>query len=334
MKAWQITSYGKISESLIISQIREPEMSANDVMIEVYAASCNPIDYKIIKGDLKRIEKLSFPSRIGFDLSGVVSKIGSSVTKFKIGDEVFARATRETMGSFAELIALNENWIARKPKNLTRLQAASIPLVGLTTYQAFIEKAKAQPEQKILIHAGSGGVGTFAIQFARAIGLYVTTTTSSKNAEFVKNLGADNVICYDQEDYLKCGEEFDIVYDTLGGNFTNDAFKVLKTNGVVVSIAGVPDREFAEKAGVNFIVKTAISLMNRKVYRLAEEKHASYYRFMTESSGEQLSEIAQMIEAGKIRAVIDREFQFNEIREALEYLDKGRAQGKVVIKIR
>jgi alcohol dehydrogenase len=334
MKSWQITGYGTVRENLALKEVSEPVVKPGEVLIEIRSASLNPVDFKIVKGDLKRVQKLEFPSPIGYDASGVVKQVGSGVSKFKVGDEVYARASRESIGTFAEYIALNEDLVSLKPRNFNHRQAASIPLIGLTTYQALIEKAQAKKGQTILIHAGSGGVGTFAIQFAKAVGLRVATTTSQKNEAFVRSLGADEVICYDRENYLERAQTFDIVYDLLGGEFTTDAFLVLNDGGVVVSIAGVPDKEFARRENVSPVTRIGIWFMNRRVYQAAKRKNASYFRFLTESSGRQLSEIAGMIEAGKIRAVIDKEFNLNEIVEALEYLEKGRARGKIIINVR
>ncbi len=334
MKAWRITEYGELSKELVLIETDEPKISDNAVLIEIHAASVNPIDYKIVAGELKNIQPLKFPSPLGFDASGIVRAVGSKVKSFNVGDEVFARASRAHIGTFAEAIAIDANQVALKPKNLSYLEAASIPLVGLTTLQALGERVQVKAGQKILIHAGSGGVGTFAIQYAKAVGLKVTTTTSQKNAELVKSLGADQVICYDQENYLDSGEEFDAVFDTLGGKYTVDAFKVLKKNGAVVSTAGVPDKDFAKQIDASWLVSAAIWMGNRKVYRLAKNKNARYYRFLTESSGRQLSEIAQMIENGQIRTVVERVFSLEQTVEALEYLKKGRARGKVVIKIK
>ena len=234
---------------------------------------------------------------------------------------------------FAEKIALAEGFVALKPARISHGEAASLPLVGLTTLQGF-EKVGARAGQRILIHAGAGGIGTFAIQYAKHVGLHVTTTTSSKNADFVKSLGADRVIAYDRENYLEQGGDYDIVYDTLGGDFTVDAFKVVKRGGAVISLSGPPDRDFARRMGAGLVVKIAVWLMSRKVYAASEAAGARYCWFFTEPSGDQLREIAGLVDAGKIRPVIDREFAFEKLPEALAYLEKGRARGKVVLKVK
>ena len=206
---------------------------------------------------------------------------------------------------------------------MSHAQAASLPLVGLTTLQGF-GRAGARAGQRILIHAGSGGVGSFAVQYARHLGLHVTSTTSSKNAEFVKSLGADRVIAYDRENYLEQGGDYDIVYDTLGGAFTVDAFKLVKRGGVVISLSGPPDRDFARREGAGLLVRVAVWLMGRKVYAASAKAGAEYCWFFTEANGEQLREIAALVDAGAVKPVIDREFAFEQLPDALSYLAAGR----------
>ena len=254
-------------------------------------------------------------------------------TSFKPGDAVFVRATRDTIGTFAERIALPENIVALKPAGVSHAEAASLPLVGLTTLQGF-GRARAAAGQRILIHAGSGGVGTFAVQYARYLGLHVTATTSSKNAEFVRSLGADKVIAYDRENYLAQGGGYDIVYDTLGGAFTVDAFAIVKRGGTVISRSGPPDRDFARREGAGWLVGVAVWLMGRKVYAASARAGADYCWYFTEANGDQLRDIAGLVERGAIKPVIDREFAFEQLPDALSYLEAGRARGKVVLKVR
>jgi alcohol dehydrogenase len=313
--------------------VTDPIPRFNEVLIGIHAASLNPIDFKIVRGDLKRVSKYQLPRTFGFDASGVVLSAGTQTTQFKPGDAVYLRASRETIGTFAEQIALPEAFVALKPASISHAQAASLPLVGLTTLQGF-EKVGARAGQRILIHAGAGGIGTFAVQYAKHIGLHVTSTTSSKNADFVKSLGADRIIAYDRENYLEQGGGYDIVYDTLGGAFTVDAFKVMKRGGAVISLSGPPDRDFARRMGAGLVVRVAVWLMSRKVYAASEAAGASYCWFFTEPSGDQLREITGLVDAGAIKPVIDREFAFEELPAALAYLEKGRARGKVVLKVK
>ena len=333
MRAYLLDGYGAIADHVRLADIADPVTRFDEVLIEIHAASLNPIDFKIARGDLKRVSKYQLPRTFGFDASGVVLSAGTLARRFKAGDAVYVRASRETIGTFAEKIALPEKFVALKPARVSHAEAASLPLVGLTTLQGF-QKVGARAGQRILIHAGAGGIGTFAIQYSKHRGLHVTTTTSSKNADFVKSLGADRVIAYDRENYLEQGGDYDIVYDTLGAAFTVDAFKVVKRGGAVISLSGPPDRDFAKREGANLLVRIVVWLMNRKVYAAAAQAGASYCWFFTEPNGNQLREIARLVEAGVIKPVIDREFAFAELPAALEYLEKGRARGKVVLKVK
>ena len=333
MRAFVLTGYGAITDNVRLAQLPDPVAASGEVLIEVHAASLNPIDFKIVHGDLKRVSKYKLPRPFGFDASGVVKSVGAGAGRFKPGDTVYLRASRDTIGTFAEQIAVDEKFVALKPFILSHAQAASLPLVGLTTLQGFA-RAGARAGQRILIHAGSGGVGTFAVQYARHLGLHVTSTTSSKNADFVRSLGADEVIAYDRENYLEQGGDYDIVYDTLGGAFTVDAFKVVKRGGTVISLSGPPDRDFARREGAGLLVRVVVWLMGRKVYRASAEAGAAYCWFFTESNGDQLRDIARLIDSGAIKPVIDREFAFEQLPDALSYLEAGRARGKVVLKLR
>ena len=333
MRAFLLTGYGAISETVRLAEIPDPVAGPGEVLIEIHAASLNPIDFKLVHGALKRISKYKLPRPIGFDASGVVIAVGAGTTKFRPGDAVYARASRDSIGTFAEQIALSEKFVALKPAMISHAQAASLPLVALTTLQGF-GRAGARAGQRILIHAGSGGVGTFAVQYARYLGLDVTSTTSSKNADLVKSLGANRVIAYDRENYLEQRGDYDIVYDTLGGAFTIDAFKVVKRGGVVISLSGPPDRDFARREGAGWLVRMAVWLMGRKVYAASRQAGADYCWFFTESNGDQLREIAALLEAGAIKPVIDREFAFEQLPAALSYLEAGRARGKVLLNVR
>ena len=333
MRAFLLDGYGEIADHVRLADVADPVTCFDEVLIEIHAASLNPIDFKIVRGDLKRVSKYQLPRTFGFDASGTVLSTGTQVTRFRPGDVVYVRASRETIGTFAERIALSEKFAALKPASVSHAQAASLPLVGLTTLQGF-ERVGARAGQRILIHAGAGGIGTFAVQYAKHLGLHVTSTTSSKNADFVKSLGADRVIAYDRENYLEQGGDYDIVYDTLGDAFTVDAFRLVKRGGAVISLSGPPDRDFARRMGAGLLVRVAVWLMSRKVYAASAASGASYCWFFTEPNGDQLREIAGIVDSGAIKPVIDREFAFEELPAALAYLEKGRARGKVVLKVK
>jgi alcohol dehydrogenase len=333
MRAFVLTGYGAVADKVRLVDVVDPVANSGEIVIKIDAAGLNPIDFKIVHGDLKRISHYTLPRGFGFDACGVVTSVGAGATRFKPGDVVYARASRTGIGTFAEQIALDETFAARKPANISRAEAASLPLVALTTLQAF-DRVGARAGQRILIHAGSGGVGSFAIQYAKYLGLHVTTTTSAKNVDFVAALGANRVIAYDRGNYLEQGGDYDIVYDTLGGAFTIDAFKVVKRGGIVVSLSGPPDRNLARRIGAGPMVRLAIWLMGRKVYAASAKAGAGYDRSMTESSGDQLAGVTALLEAGAIVPVLDRAFEFEQLPEALSYLETGRARGKVVLMVR
>jgi len=331
-RAWQALRYGRAHEgALALRSLPVEEPPAGHVRIRVGAASLNPIDFKLLRGDLKRVQKLVFPRTLGFDAAGTVDAIGAHVVRFKVGDRVFVRASRDNLGAFAEVSVQPEAHVALEPKGLGAQEAASLPLVALTTVQALVDRAKVASGQRVLIHAGSGGLGSFAVQYARAKGLVVDATTSAKNADFVSGLGAHTVVAYDREDYRAKGPVYDVVFDTLGGEHTLDAFRVVKPGGVVVSVAGPPDEEMARRVAPNFVVRAVMGLMARKVYSAASRAGARYYRFLTESDGAALAEVAELAEGGKIKPVVDRVFPFEEAPEAFAYLERGRARGKVIL---
>jgi alcohol dehydrogenase len=333
MRAFVLTGYGAITDNVRLAQLPDPIAASGEVLVEIHAASLNPIDFKTVHGDLKRVSKYKLPRPFGFDASGIVKSAGVGAGRFKPGDAVYLRTSRDSIGTFADQIAVDEKFVALEPFSVSHVQSASLPLVGLTTVQGF-GRAGARAGQRILIHAGSGGVGTFAVQYARHLGLHVTSTTSSKNADFVTSLGADRVIAYDRENYLEQGSGYDIVYDTLGGAFTVDAFALVKRGGTVISLSGPPDRDFARREGAGMLVRVAVWLMGRKVYAASARAGAAYCWFFTEPNGDQLRDIAALVDSGAIKPVIDREFAFEQLPDALGYLEAGRARGKVVLKVR
>jgi len=333
MRAWQAMGYGNERSSLRLNVIEKPIPGHGEVLIKVFAASLNPIDYKLLHGDLKKVMPMQFPLTLGFDAAGVVESVGPEVTHFKRGDEVYVRASRESLRAFAEYTVQPESIVAIMPNNCTFEQAASFPLVALTTIQGFIDRARLAAGQSILIHAGSGGLGSFAIQYAKQMGMRVHATTSSKNADWVEKLGADKVLCYDQMNVSSIHDQYNAVFDTLGGAQTLLAFGQIKPGGVVISVAGPPDRAMREKFGSNPVIRFFMWMMARKVYAVAKTKNARYFRYLTESNGEQLSQVTRLVEQGKIKPVIDRVFRFEQGIEAFEYLVAGHAKGKVIIRV-
>lgn len=331
MQALHITGYGTIKDNLKILSVPVPNIADDEVLVEIYSSSLNPHDYKTIKGKYKKYENLALPAPIGGDASGVIVAIGKDVKEFEIGDEVFG----VVHGSIAQYGRTKATQVVKKPNSITHAEAASFPIVGLTTIQAF-EYAKIKVGDKILIHAGSGGIGTFAIQYAKSKGAFVYTTTSTANIDLVKQLGADVVIDYKVQNYLDIVSDVDIVYDTMGDQYTIDAFKVIKNGGSVVSILPSEiNREVAEELNLPAFVKFILSLKSSKIAQLKKEKNAFYkFLFVKVDRQKNLLEIQQLVVQNKIKAVIDKEFNFKNATQALEYLSQGRAKGKVIIKIK
>jgi NADPH:quinone reductase-like Zn-dependent oxidoreductase len=326
MKALQITKYGELKNGLSFNETAKPIINASDVLIETKAAGLNPIDYKLVNGHLKEIVALNLPNTIGFDLSGVVVEKGAEVTKFEIGDVVYARVPQNQMGTVAAYVAVASKVISKKPDNISFEEAASLPLVGLTSIQA-LERVGLKENDRILIHAGSGGVGSFAIQYAKAKGAYVFTTTSTKNVDWVKALGADCVIDYKKEDYKTIVSEIDIVFDTLGGDYTLEALHLIKVGGKVTSIAGALDEETAGIMGIEGYK------LPENLAKVIKKKSANYKLTWMQPDGAQLDAISTMVKNGEIKPVIDATYSFEDGIEAYSYLATGSAKGKVIIRM-
>ncbi|MDA2545225.1 NADP-dependent oxidoreductase [Bacillus cereus] len=332
MKAMIIDRYGKVP--MRMAEVPTPEINEYEVLAEIHAASINPIDFKIRDGKVKMLLKYEMPLILGNDFSGVITKVGSKVTRFKVGDEIYARPRKNKIGTFAEYIAIHEDDIALKPKNLSFEEAASIPLVGLTSYQALHDIMQLQKGQKILIHAGSGGVGTFAIQLAKIMGATVTTTASEAGANLVTSLGADKIINYKTEKFEDILKNYDAVFDTIGGATLEKSFNIIKSGGNIVSVSGMPNARFGKEFGSGFFKTLLFSLASKKLTAL-EKKHNAQYSFLfMKPSGDQLRTIANYIEAGEIKPVIDRVFPFEDAQKAMEYSEAGRAKGKIIVKIK
>jgi alcohol dehydrogenase len=330
MKAFAMDRYGG-PDVLSLREMPEPEPGRNDLLVEVRAASVNPIDFKIRQGGVRRLIKDRFPLVLGSDLSGTVLRVGPGVTRFAPGDQVFARLRKDRIGTFAERALVDEIHAARKPENLSHAEAASLPLVGLTTWQALVDIAKVKKGDRVLIHAGSGGVGTFAIQLARHLGAVVVTTASAKNRDLVTRLGATEVVDYKQQRFEDVVASCRVVFDTQGGETLERSFKVLDEGGVIVTVGGKPDAKFAKEWGMNPVLVLALRFLMRRVGKLARQKKAHFeYLFMRPDGGE-LERIRELVEQGAIVPVVDRTFPFAQAKEAIALVESGRAVGKVVV---
>jgi alcohol dehydrogenase len=333
MKAFIVDRY-RSKDGVRAGEMPAPELREDDVLVQIHAAGVNLLDSKIRDGEFKRILPYRFPLILGNDVAGVVVRVGSRVRRFAPGDEVYARPDDDRIGAFAEFIAIREDSVANKPKNLTMEEAASIPLVGLTAWQVLVERAHLKQGQKVLIHAGSGGVGTVAIQLAKHLGAIVATTTSTANLEWVKRLGADLVIDYRKDDFETILHDYDVVVNSLGEETLEKSLRVLKPGGKLISISGPPDPDFAKDRGLSWILRLAMRLLSYRIREKAKRHHVSYSFLFMRASGEQLREMGSLIDAGIIRPVVDRVFPFESTKEALAYVEKGRAKGKVVVKVR
>lgn len=332
MKALTFKRYGKTPE-IGITEVPRPTLRPDEMLVEVHAAGLNPIDNMITTGMFKPVLKFQLPAVMGSDLAGVVVAVGSSVTRFKPGDEVFASIFDQGTGSLAEFAVVPQHLAARKPANLDFVQAASVPMVGLTSWQALKERADVQTGQRVFIPAGSGGIGTFAIQLAKHLGAYVGTTTSTANVALVKSLGADDVIDYKKQEFEQVLRGYNVVLGTIRGDALEKSIGILKPGGKIISLIGPLDAAFAQARKLNFALRLIFGLMSKKIIRMASKKDVDYSFLFVQPDGEQLNEIGALLDAGQLHPVIDKVFSFDQAKQALEYLSQGRSKGKVVVRM-
>jgi NADPH:quinone reductase-like Zn-dependent oxidoreductase len=333
MKAVVMNAYGG-PEVMELTEVPPPPLYPRDVRVKVYAASINPIDFKIRSGQFKRVLKYTLPLPMGFDVAGEVVETGMRATHFDVGDRVYACVQSGRVGTLAEEITVERTDVAPMPKSLSYEQAAAVPLVALTAWQVLVDHMRLKQGQSILVHAGAGGVGTFAIQFAKHLGARVTATASAPKHAMLKELGADECIDHKSQDFTQGGPRFDAVFDTIGGENLMNSFKVVKPGGTVVSIVSLPDEPTAKRLGLNPLVRFALRFMNRRITAAAKQAQANY-RFHSATPAEaQLRRIAEIIDAGHVRPVIDSVFPLEQFREAFAKLESGHATGKIVVRVR
>jgi NADPH:quinone reductase-like Zn-dependent oxidoreductase len=313
VKAFVVDKYKK-QGALRLADVPAPQLRDDDVMVRVHATGVNLLDSKVRDGEFKLFLPYRPPFVLGHDVAGIVTMVGPNVRRFKAGDEVYARPRDHRVGTFAEFIAINEADVALKPQNIGMEEAASIPLVGLTARQALVDVAKLKPGQKVFIQAGSGGVGSFAIQLAKHLGATVATTTSTKNVALVRSLGADVVIDYKTQDFEQVLSGYDLVLHSQD--------------------AKPPDPDFARELGLNLFLKLVMRLLSRGARKKAKNRGVRYSFLFMRAQGQQLSEITSLIESGVIRPVVDKVFPFEKTADALAYVETGRARGKVVIAVK
>ncbi|MGU3437671.1 NADP-dependent oxidoreductase [Actinomycetes bacterium M1A6_2h] len=328
MKSFVLTKY---KQPLELRDVPDPTVGEHDVLVRVDAAGLNQLDEKIRVGEFKQILPYSLPITLGHDVAGTVLSTGSRVQKFAVGDQVYARVGKDQIGTLAERVAVNENDLAPRPTTITAVEAGSLPLVALTAWQALVEKGNVRPGQKVLIHAGAGGVGTIAIQLAKHLGATVATTASASNADFLRELGADLVIDYRSDDFEEALTGYDFVLDSLGGENLEKSLRILRPGGTAVGIAGPPDPTFARESGLNPIVRLAITVLSRKIRAQAKKLGVSYTFLFMRADGEQLRRITALIDDGTIRPVVGATYPFDQTQHALSTLGKDGVRGKTVI---
>lgn len=316
-----------------VGEFPSPKPGPDDILVRVHAASMNPLDFKLRDGKLRVLRRYRFPLILGHDCAGEVVQIGEKVTRFKVGDQIFSRPRNGRIGTFAEFIAIDQSEAALMPPTLNYHEAASLPLVGLTSWQALVDTANLKPRQKILIHAGAGGIGTFAIQLAKHIGAEVWTTTSGKNLEFVRRLGADHAINYQNEDFEKRTANLDVVFDTLGGDSLAKSFSIARPNGWLISIAGSPNYRTAKEMDLDIVRTSVLGIVGLGINSRARKAGVNYRFIFMKPRGDELAQIAALVTKGVIKPVVDRIVPISECQSAMEYSVSGRARGKIVISL-
>jgi len=330
MKAFVVEKYGK--DGARAAQVPEPAVGDRDVLVKVSATSINPLDKMVRNGEFKQLLKYKAPFVLGHDVAGVVTKVGSAVRGVKVGDEVYARPRDLRIGGFAEYIAIDQDDIAPKPTSLSLHEAAAVPLVSLAAWQILVDRAQVKPGQKVLIHAGAGGLGSTVIQLAKHLGATVATTTDTATEELVRSLGADVVVDYTKEDFSTVLSGYDLVLDSLGGANLEKSLTVLKPGGLAVGVVGPPDAGFAKQIGAPSFTGVVMNVLSRKVRKQAKTLGVRYQFFFMQANGSQLRKIGALYDSGHLRPVIDRTFPFDKTLEALEYVEQGRTKaGKVVV---
>ncbi|WP_086785648.1 NADP-dependent oxidoreductase [Streptomyces caniscabiei] len=330
MKAFVVEKYGK--DGVRAAHVPEPTAGARDVLVRVSAASINPLDKMVRNGEFKQLLKYKRPFVLGHDVAGVVTRVGSAVHGFEVGDEVYARPRDLRIGGFAEYIAIDADDVAPKPASLSLEEAAAVPLVALTAWQILVERAHVKPGQKVLVHAGAGGLGSTVIQLAKHLGATVATTTNNRTEDLVRSLGADIVVDYTKEDFSQVLSGYDLVLDSVGGANLEKSLTVLKPGGLAVSVVGPPDAAFAKQLGAPSVMGLVMSTLSRKVRKQAKALGVRYEFFFMQANGTQLRKLAALYDSGKLRPVIDSTFPFDQTLEAMTYVEQGRTQaGKVVV---
>jgi len=332
MRAIRMSEYGG-NDVLELADIAAPEPGDDEIRIDVRAAGVNPLDYKIRAGALKRIQRYPMPLVLGSECSGVVSAVGRGVSRYAVGDEVMVRLAKSRMAGFAEQVVTDASLAAPKPRTATFAQAAALPLAGLTAWQALTEAAAVRPGERVLVHAGAGGVGSFAVQIAKHLGARVAATASARNVALVRTLGADEVIDYTRDDFSRRSHDYDVVFDTVGGKTQRKSFRVLARGGRLVSIAGIPSAAALRERGAPAIAVAAIAFVTLPRTLRALAAGVRYRYVFMRPDGAQLAELGALVDRGVLRVLIDKTFPLEAARDAFAHVESGHARGKVVLEI-
>jgi alcohol dehydrogenase len=328
MRAFVVSQYkGPLQQA----DVPEPVVGERDVLVRVQAAGLNMLDEKIRAGEFKQILPYKLPQILGNDVAGTVIGVGAKVRGFRLGDEVYARPDKDRIGTFAERIAVAEADLALKPVSVSLEEAASLPLVALTAWQALVERGNLRPGQRVLIHAGAGGVGTVAIQLAKHLGAMVATTVSAGNVDFVRELGADFVIDYRSQDFEQLLDGYDLVLDSLGGKNLEKSLRVLRPGGKAIGIAGPPDAAFARELGATPLLRLVMTALSSRIRRQARRLGVTYEFLFMRASGDHLRQITALVDGGALRPVVGRVFDFDQTVQAVQSLEVGGIRGKAVI---
>lgn len=331
MRAYVLRHYGGPEGSLLMD-VPVPAPGPSDILVEVRAAGLNPVDFKFRQGKLRAILRPRLPFVLGNELAGEVIAIGSDVNRFRVGDRVFARVAKDRAGAFAEQACVSEHDAALIPRNLDFTAAAAVPLAGLTALQALRDELGVKPGQKVFISGGAGGVGTFAIQIAKWLGAHVTTTASKRGEALVRSLGCDEVIDYTAHDISKAGRRFDAGFDLIGGKTLEKMFEIMKPGTRIVSVAAIPEPQTAIRdLGGRRALAAVFWIISYGIRSRARRAGISYRYLFMHPSGSDLAQLAELIEQGKLKVVVDKAYPFADISEALAYVESGRAKGKVVV---
>ena len=322
----------KKNEDLEIKDVPMPEIDEDDVLVKVKYAGVNPLDNMIVREEVKLITPYKYPLVMGNEFSGIVEKTGSSVTDFTEGDRVYARMPLNKIGAFAEYVAINKYAIAKIPDYLKFDEAACVPLTALTAIQAF-ELMNPSKGERIFISGGTGSLGAMAIPIAKDLGLHIITSGSEKNRQRVMDLGGSEFIDYKTQDYSEILSDVDYVLDTLGESELEKEFKILKPGGILVSLKGLPNEEFAKRMGLSTVKKLLFKFAGRKFDKLASKKNQKYYFLFVESNGKQLEQVSRIFEEKNIKPSIDTIFEFHDVNKSMDKVDKGGSKGKTLIKI-